>query len=81
MARYTPETKVAIFFPPHLMKKACVLTQALQAEAKFLLQDGSSCVLKFRDRSLSLLILSPQNLKLELLHHVKLWDYFLSDER
>lgn len=50
MARYTPETKVAIFFPPHLMKKACVLTQALQAEAKFLLQDGSSCVLKFRDQ-------------------------------
>lgn len=51
MAYNTPETKVAIFFPPHLMKKACVLTQALQAEAKFLLQDGSSRVLKFTDRS------------------------------
>ena len=30
--------------------------------------------------SLSLLTLSHQNFKLELLHHVKFWDYFLSDE-
>ena len=44
---YTLETKGAIFFPLHLMKKACVLIQALKAEANFLLQNVSECVLKF----------------------------------
>lgn len=45
---YTPETKGAIFFSPHLMKKACVWIQALKAEVKFLLQNVGDHVLKFR---------------------------------